>query len=127
MAEKSTFEPAAGGEIRITGPMTLSTVTGLYRQAARISESGAIRQVDLSGVSRVDSAGLALLLQWQAVHGPQDQRIEIINAPDDLVRIARLCAAQDLLHIDGRNVNPDHEHAELTAGQAESEHEQREV
>ena len=52
--------------------------------------------VDLAGVRHADSAGLALLLQWQA---EQSTAIRVINAPHNLVRLAEMCEADSLLDL----------------------------
>ena len=103
MTERSVFHQDAGKLAGIRGAMTLDTVTGLYEEAAACFGGSAEDQVlDLDGVTRVDSSGLALLLEWQAQKKRIGGSLLIRNAPNDLMRLAKLCDAQDLLNINGR-------------------------
>ena len=70
---------------------------------ARVFAVLTIEQVDLSGVPLADSAGLALMLEWQARQRKRGRELTIINAPDDLMRLAKLSEADDLLNLSGRS------------------------
>jgi phospholipid transport system transporter-binding protein len=92
------------GLAQLTGPLTLETVTAIFGQAKELANKGMnIAEVDLGGVTRVDSSGLALLLEWQATAHRQQRTLRIHNAPPDLLSLAKLCEAGDLLAIEGRN------------------------
>lgn len=94
-----------GGVARLSGELTFATVTGLYTQMESASRNDGIpSQVDLGGVTKIDSAGLALLLEWQSRFRKQTRsasdapgRIEITNPPGALLKIARLCDAEQYL------------------------------
>jgi phospholipid transport system transporter-binding protein len=87
----------------LSGALTLETVAGLYRDMEkRLPGTGPISRVDLSGVSTADSAGLALLLEWQARHRGRGRALTITNAPGSLLRLAKLSEAVELLNISGR-------------------------
>lgn len=64
-----------------------------------------IKQLDLSAVERVDSSGLALLLEWQASAKKRRALLQISHAPDDLVSLAKLCEAEELLQLQSRKPN----------------------
>jgi phospholipid transport system transporter-binding protein len=88
----------------LSGALTLETVTGLYRDMEkRLPGAGPISRVDLAGVSTADSAGLALLLEWQARHRKRGRALTITNAPGSLLRLAKLSEAIELLNISGRS------------------------
>ena len=59
------IEAAADGTVQVSGELTFATVTALNGQAEKVfaSQSGDLT-IDLGGVSRADSAGLALLIEW---------------------------------------------------------------
>ena len=59
--------------------------------------------LDLREISRVDSSGLALLLEWQAKALSGNRKLRILNAPASLLQLAQLCEAGDLLDMEGRN------------------------
>jgi phospholipid transport system transporter-binding protein len=85
------------GSLSLSGALTFDTVTALYVQTSASSHSG---NVDLSGVSSVDSAGLALLLEWQSSANKRNTTLAFINAPSDLRRLAALSEANGLLGLD---------------------------
>jgi phospholipid transport system transporter-binding protein len=92
----------AGGTARLFGELTFESVPELHRQQeSRFNASGTVSTVDLSGVDSVDSAGLALLLEWQACCGGQERKLNFLNAPDSLLSLARLCEADKVLDLGG--------------------------
>ncbi len=54
-------------------------------------------QVDLKGVTRTDSAGLALLLEWQRESERVGKAITFIHVPEQLLAIASLCGLDEIL------------------------------
>lgn len=83
--------------------MTFATVPDLFRQVG--DRAGPLDCVDLAAVGSADSAGLALLLEWEAHSRRQGRDIEFINAPASLMHLARLSEADDLLKLRGRGRN----------------------
>lgn len=87
--------------LSLHGTLTLDNVASTWRESRTLLHEG-INAVDLSDVTRVDSAGLALLLEWQARAKAREQSLQFMNAPDDLVRLANLSEATGLLGLNGR-------------------------
>ena len=87
--------------LEVSGDLTLGTVAGLYEQSRKILP-GDIETVDLAGVSRIDSAGLALLLEWQAAAHRNSRPLAFRDAPEDLLRLAALSEATRLLGLSAR-------------------------
>jgi phospholipid transport system transporter-binding protein len=54
-------------------------------------------RVDLAGVTRADSAGLALLVEWLRESEIAGNSIEFVNVPAQLLSIARVCGLDDIL------------------------------
>ena len=103
MNESSTFSIDADGIAHITGPLTLDTVSSVFTQAEDAANDGnTVSDLDLKNVSHVDSSGLALLLEWQSIASRNQYQLQIRNAPEDLLSLANLCEAGDLLSINGR-------------------------
>ncbi len=97
------------GRAVLSGELTVNTVGGLLARVKQACEQGQpVADVDLNEVSKVDSAGLALLLEWQALQtshcraGGEVTHFRTINAPPGLLRLARLCEAVDLLNMSAR-------------------------
>ncbi len=104
MNDNSQISIDSSGLARVSGPLTLETVTAVYQQAgAEAAKGQAIAEIDLDAVSRVDSSGLALLLEWQSAAKINGRSLHIRNAPADLLSLVSLCEASDLLTIEGRN------------------------
>jgi len=104
MSEEYTLEWQADGGVRLSGCLTFRTCAALFEELERhgdIDTGGG--PIDLSAVEQVDSAGLALLLEWQARQKTGGRRLAIVNAPAGLLRLARLADAADLLNLSGRN------------------------
>lgn len=111
MNPHAEFRLDSNGTAGLAGELTLDTVNRVYRAAEDAMRRGGTRlhTVDLAAVERVDSSGLALLLEWEAGRAQADGNLSIRNVPDDLLRLARLCGAQDLLHLDGRDTEAAHD------------------
>lgn len=91
------------GQAEIAGPLTFESVPGLFHTLERRAPGDApVRAIDLAGVSAVDSAGLALLLEWQARAQAAGGEVSVHNAPESLLSLARLSEALDLLGLSGR-------------------------
>ena len=101
MSDLCAIDVTADGHLRLSGELTFESVPSLWREVERRqSDFGSVGAIDLSGITAADSAGLALLLEWQARRrgGP----LSVLQAPGGLLRLAGLCEAVELLNISGR-------------------------
>ena len=104
MSEVCTIEGGEPGCALLTGVLTFKSTPGLYRETEKLFQGSApVSSIDLSGVTSVDSAGLALLLEWKATQDPLSRNLNFINAPSALMSLAQLCYAVELLNISGRS------------------------
>ena len=104
MSNACTIEIREQGCLNLTGALTFESTPGLYREAEKLfSGPSPVSSVDLSGVTTVDSAGLALLLEWQSTRHPASDSLQIINSPSSLMSLARQSNAIDLLNMSGRS------------------------
>lgn len=53
--------------------------------------------LDFSGVIRINSAGLALLIEWIKEARRGSRLLEISNPPGDLLAMARICDVEGLI------------------------------
>lgn len=105
MSERATLQLGADNSALLSGELTFESVPALYREMEqRLRDSGPICDIDLTGVGAVDSAGLALLLEWQARQRARGRELTMRQAPDNLMRLARLCESVDLLRLSPRDV-----------------------
>lgn len=54
-------------------------------------------EVDLGGIGRIDSAGLALILEWRRRLASEGGTVVLLNPPDSLVRLARIGGVDRLI------------------------------
>ncbi len=107
MSEACIIHIGDDGCASLSGMLTFESVPGLFRETEKLFRGiTPVASIDLAKVSTADSAGLALLLEWQAVQGKAKQRLDIRNAPSGLLSLAQLCEADDVLNITGRSSQP---------------------
>lgn len=84
----------SNGCLTISGELTFATVTALLEQSrALFSQADEAVEVDLGAVQRVDSAGLALLIEWLRLAREKGLTIRFSHLPQQMKAIA---AASDL-------------------------------
>ena len=85
-----------GARMIVSGPVTLGNVGALLEEGRRHLADG-VQTVDLSEVSEMDSALLALLLAWLREARQQERALGFANLPESLRTIARLYGVDRLL------------------------------
>ena len=96
MIEAGVAEGASPGRYRVSWAMTFETAPVLA--ATDWSTVDAERVcVDLSGIGHVDSAGVAVLVDWLATAGYHGRSLTFEGAPPQLVAIARVSGVDILL------------------------------
>ena len=78
------------GQYALSGELSFRTVPDLLRQGERLFEGCSTFVLDLEGVERSDSAGVALLLEWLRRCRRRQQDLFFRNLPQALVEIARV-------------------------------------
>jgi len=84
------------GGLLVSGELSMTTVPALLAQSDLRDMRGDIT-VDLQGVERADSAGVALLIEWQRTALQKQQTIHFQNTPSQMLAIARLSGVDELL------------------------------
>ncbi len=77
----ATLQSAGEGRLSLEGAIDFGSVPGLYRQLADYLQQGASLSIDLEGVERFNSAGLALLLQWLEDARKRNVELTFLNLP----------------------------------------------
>lgn len=95
-----TIERKEGNNFVIRGELNMQTVPAVAESARNVIKqvSGEV-SVDLSGVSRADSAGLALLIELQRLSRQQQCAIRFLNLPEQLSQILHLSELDDILPV----------------------------
>ncbi len=95
-------EPSSG-RVVVTGELTFATAREARQLGLLVLESSRAERivVDCSGVTRADSAGLAVLLDWLAWGRRRSRPVSLQNLPASLVAIARISEVDGLLTATG--------------------------
>lgn len=89
---------AAGDGLRVEGDLTFATVTALLTASQPLFTRGSGDLcVDLAGVGRADSAGLALLIEWLRLARGGGRELKFRAVPVQMQAIAAASGLTDLL------------------------------
>ncbi len=97
-------DPGDPAALSVHGELNFSTVPALLERGAALlaGGEGPVR-LDLGGVTRADSAGLALLIEWLRIARRRRADLEIRNMPEQLRAIARVSGLDGILPTGGTN------------------------
>lgn len=84
--------------IELAGVLNHASVATVLSQSADWFAGDAL-SIGLQGISHSNSAGLALLLEWQKIARQKQVSIQYHNVPEQLLTIARAYGVDQLLSI----------------------------
>jgi phospholipid transport system transporter-binding protein len=97
----TSFEIVAGadGRSHIRGSLTFATARRAREEGLEKFRGCTARscEVDCSGITASDSAGLAVMLDWLAVAKRDGRSLRFVNLPEGLLAIARISDVEALL------------------------------
>ncbi len=84
----------------LIGELIFTTVTQIYQQSLTyFQDSGSVPEsIDLGRITRVDSAGLALIIEWIRLGRKHDINIRFQNIPAQMTPLAKLCGVDHLIN-----------------------------
>lgn len=85
------------GHFRLQGELTFDTVSELLASSQALLAALPHIRIDLAGVDRSDSAGLALLVEWARLAALGRQTIDFINPPSQMRALAHVSGLDDVL------------------------------
>lgn len=88
--------PSGDGRYAISGELTFTTVPDLWRSGSGDLSGGPVR-VDLAGITRIDSAGIALLIEMVRTVRKRGGDIFLEHAPSQLMAIATVSGLEEVL------------------------------
>ena len=90
---------ATPGRIVVRGELTFATARDARQLGVMVFEASRAERflVDCAGVTRGDSAGLAVLLDWLAWGRRRKRAVVLENLPASMVAIARISEVDGLL------------------------------
>lgn len=90
--------PGTGGVLAAHGPLTFATARGARLLGlAELEASPQVRQIDCTGVTAGDSAGLAVLLDWLAAARLAGRTLSFTGLPAQLTALGRISDLESLL------------------------------
>ena len=96
-----SLEKVAQNAFSVSGELNMQTVPAISRMAngQLMGLQGEV-SIDLSAVTRADSAGLALLIDWLRIAKQHQYTIAFRNLPKQLLQIAAVSELEDILPIE---------------------------
>jgi phospholipid transport system transporter-binding protein len=91
------LEDLGDGRFVLSGEMTFDTAEGILRASEEPFEEHTQLEIDLSGVTQSDSAGLALLLEWVTWANHTVREIRFEGMPQRVLDIAKTTEVERLL------------------------------
>ena len=87
------------GRVVVSGALSFATARDARQLGVLVLEGSSARTIiiDCSGVTRSDSAGLAVLLDWLAWGRRRARPLSLQNLPASLIAIARISEVDGLL------------------------------
>lgn len=83
----------------LRGELSFATVTDLSKRSAEMLWQAERVTLDLAGVTRTDSAGLALLVEWLRLAHRKDKAIQFRNIPQQMMAVAQVVGLDELLPV----------------------------
>jgi phospholipid transport system transporter-binding protein len=97
----ATLEALEEGRFRVAGDLNYETVKNLLEEDSRLFAGPAKAiEVDLSGVGRTTSVGLALMLEWLRQANSRGVTISFSHVPAQILGIAKLSQLESILNLE---------------------------
>jgi phospholipid transport system transporter-binding protein len=91
------LEEQSPGHYRVSGELSFATVTALLLQSRSIFAGETVVEMELSGVTHADSAGLSLLIEWLRQAKLQGKQLHYRSLPSQLSALANISDVDGLL------------------------------
>jgi anti-anti-sigma factor len=95
-----------GGRYALSGELTFATVPELYPRAGHAFGEDRAVCLDLSGITRVDSAGIALLVELTRTVARGGGELSLEQAPPQLMALAEVGGLDKVLPFAAGRVEP---------------------
>lgn len=91
------FVDRGDGKFEVRGDLTFRTAGIALEESKELFSDHSILEIDLGGVNKADSAGLALLLEWVNWAKNYVREIRFRNVPDEILSMAQISEVDDML------------------------------
>jgi phospholipid transport system transporter-binding protein len=101
--QRVEISEAAPGRLVVNGELTFATARNARELGVLVLQGSRAERIviDCAGVTRADSAGLAVLLDWLAWGRRRSRPVSLHNLPASLLAIARISEVDELLTATG--------------------------
>ena len=99
MSKTCVIESTEPTTFVLRGELSFSTVTDLSKRSAELLWREERVTLDLAGVTRTDSAGLALLVEWLRLAHRKGKAIQFRNIPQQMMAVAQVVGLDKLLPV----------------------------
>jgi len=91
------FESDGDGHFALRGELSFQTAIRALDASKGLFRPHRELEIDLAGVGRVDSAGLALLLEWVSWARSQSRTVRFRNIPQQILSMAQISEVESML------------------------------
>jgi phospholipid transport system transporter-binding protein len=93
----ASLEDLGSGNFAAHGELALGSVAHLLQESKQLFQKAFPKSIDFTDVTRTDSAGVALLVEWFRQAKAQQRELRYINAPAQMMAIIRVADLDDIL------------------------------
>ena len=86
--------------LALTGALSFETIPEVLAESQKYAARSDLPDrltIDFAGVTGVDSAAVALLLEWRREAARRQKRLDFVNLPANLLALARLYGVEELI------------------------------
>lgn len=88
-----------GDTLLVRGELDFDSVAELWATTKTLFRAEPILRIDLSGVRRSNSAGVALLVEWLRQARNRQRKLVFVNVPDQMQAIIRVVDLETVLPV----------------------------
>ena len=86
--------------LALDGALSFETIPDVLRASEEYAARSDLPDrltIDFAGIDAVDSAAVALLLEWRRQAGRRGKTLQFVNLPENLIALARLYGVEELI------------------------------
>tara|TARA_B100002052_G_C15794343_1_gene557875 strand:+ start:736 stop:1053 length:318 start_codon:yes stop_codon:yes gene_type:complete len=91
--------------VAVEGELDVDNVPARLKHSADWFEKNGATVIDLAEVTRADSAGVALLLEWIRDAEQAGSTLRFVNAPEQMRAIINFCGLDEVIALDEPSAN----------------------
>lgn len=100
MSAEASIDEGPDGRLRICGELSFASVPALWGHCCQRFDARETLDIDLAGVERSDSAGLALLVECLRIARESGRSVRFFNIPAQMLAIARVSSLDQILPLE---------------------------